>query len=510
MNNTTVIWRRLRTALFRLALAFGLVFSLIFTCGLSTNHVLARTGQPQEPREEIKPKPKPEPPDGTDPAKNAAINKKAKEDFDPKKPDAAAKGKNPPGASPAARVDLDRKKTSKGLNIRPLDGPTLPYNFWAARFDSQFELTEGLDPDGHVAFGGINQIQIPRGLLQQGLRLGPFHEINERFLSDVASLELADSLLWKNFVGPYRKKQFANTSVVTAARLEDGTEVLTVFDMPDSFEKGRLVGRVELLPRDTDNTKQVRRIVGERGQGGRVFFYGGDLHDIDLTTIAAEAGVELIRRTNDTRELLSLQQRLNTIASRHFDRQHTVVVNGLPASREAVARMGLFAGRVETWLDFRESINSITPPDVTTTSERDDFFRHLQQGDSDLLVLVAHSDGLYVYLGDSRISLKEISALPDRQERSIRPRLAVIVSCNAGKEDSPSVWRRILGRDFAPLGQLLVKKGFVDKVIAPDHVIHADEARETFSRALSGVTQSIFKGWNEWAVRFHPLLGMAS
>ncbi len=392
MNNSIENWLRLRIFLLRLALLFGLVFSLTCIYGPFTTHIVVRAGQPQE-RIEIKPKPKPAE-HGADPAITEENKKKAAEEFrkwnkgtlKPKKPDPWILTK------PSAKLIAPSKKYGKiGLN-EPL------------------------------VFDSFNHIQIPPRL--QGLDLTAVHKTNERFLSDVPMLDENRSFLrWyggleglfgkdppKLLSRPYLKQLFANTSVITAEKLADGTEVLTVFDMPGSFDAGHLVGRMEYLSRGTDNSEKVRKIVGEQGQGTRVFFYGNDLHNIDLTSIANDTGVEFVRRTNKAQDLVSVQQRFNTIATRGFDPQNAVIVNGLPASQEAVENMGLFAGTAETWLDFRESIDLTTPPNIRTTSRKDDFFHELQQGDSDLLVLVAHSDGLYVYLNGSRISLEANAA----------------------------------------------------------------------------------------------------
>ncbi len=473
MNNSIANWLRLRTFLLRLALSSGLMFLLTDVCGQLTTHVIAWAGQPQE-KEEVKPKPKPEAPPGTDPAEFEKNKKILEEGF---------------GLKPESKAPGDVKKLSIIVPPRKPGKVTL----------------EPLPP---TLISG-SQIQIPPGL--RGLDLRAVDRINDRFLLDIPELDRRHTSYFRPLpiVRASLKERFADTSVITAAKLADGTEVLTVIDMPGSFDSGSLAGRVEVLLKDTDNTNRVRKIVGERGQGARVFFYGDDLRSIDLTSIAKGTGVELIRRTNKTRNLFSVQERLNTIASRAFDPERTVIVNGLPASREAVENMGPFAGPAERWLDFRESIDSSTPPSVETTSVKDDFVRHLEQGDSDLLVVVAHSDGFYFYLNGSRMSLEEIGALPDRQKRSERPRLALIASCNAGKTNSPSMWRRILRRDYAPLAHLLLEKGFVDKVIAPDHDIGPAEALEAFRKALAGHTQSILH-WNEWAVRVRPLFGVPS
>jgi hypothetical protein len=499
MTKTTAAWLRLRNFLFRIPLAFGLVFSLIYLCGLPTDHAVARAGQ-IERVERIKPESERRGPVlETDRAKAEEI-RKAKEKFDTSNT-----------LSRETKLRKFLESFQPPVARRPAPGSI------------------NLDPPSLRRFDGFDQIKVHSAL--QGIDLTPVHDINARFLLDVPMLDSRkfpprnpmfdeiekvlsegrdNNYARTKSVVPGPKEQFANASIVTAAKLEDGTEVLTVFDMAGSFDAGRMVGRMEPLSKDTDNTARVRKIIGELGPGARVYFYGNELRNIDLTTIANEAGLELVRRANTTRDLLSVQQRLNTIASRDFDPERTVIVNGLPESEEAVASMGPFAGRAETWLKFRESIDANTRPDVRTSSKKGVLFRELQQGDSDLVVLVAHSDGLHIYLNNTRVSLEEIRNLPNRKHSSDRPRQAIIISCNAGKVSSPSVWRRIFRREYTPLGRLLVEKGFVDQVIAPDHQIDAAETLETFKKALSGATHLTFEHWNRIAVSFRPHYGVVS
>jgi hypothetical protein len=84
---------------------------------------------------------------------------------------------------------------------------------------------------------------------------------------------------------------------------------------------------------------------------------------------------------------------------------------------------------------------------ITTKRE---FFQELAQGESDLLILVAHSTGSQLYLNGKKTSIKELQELPARTHRAARPRLAILVSCDAGKpetENSGSWMTRLRGEE---------------------------------------------------------------
>ena len=108
---------------------------------------------------------------------------------------------------------------------------------------------------------------------------------------------------------------------------------------------------------------------------------------------------------------------------------------------------------------------------------------------------------MYLYLNGERMAVQDLKALPSRKTPSHRPRLAVLISCESGKPASKERgWYELFKRQTEPLAQILVEKGFVDKVIAPDHNIGADESLTVLHRALDGTRAgSIFKDWINWA-----------
>jgi len=55
---------------------------------------------------------------------------------------------------------------------------------------------------------------------------------------------------------------------------------------------------------------------------------------------------------------------------------------------------------------------------------------------------------------------------------------------------------------LSPLAQILVDKGYVDKVLAPNHKIDETEAVTVLRHFLEGgrTPQSLFKDWVSWAM----------
>lgn len=233
---------------------------------------------------------------------------------------------------------------------------------------------------------------------------------------------------------------------------------------------------------------------------------------MDLAALSNEFGHEIILRSPHVpHDLVDTEHRLQQIAERPFEEEHLTVFDGLPQSAAAVEAMGLLAGSPEDWLDFQknvdESLQGRAAHHVTTPEE---FVQELSQGQSDLLILIAHSTGSQLYLNGQKTSIKELQALPPRAKKSLRPRLAVLISCDAGKpggERSASLVSRLWGKKHSSLAQILIEKRFVDKVLAPDHKIDAEESLTVLRHALEGSrTQSIFKDWVPWAVKWLPAL----
>jgi hypothetical protein len=224
-----------------------------------------------------------------------------------------------------------------------------------------------------------------------------------------------------------------------------------------------------------------------------------------LPKICEDAGHQLILRSPENpRNLLETETRLQQLENRRFEADPLAIVDGLPQDAKAVRAMGLFAGDPEVWLDFHKKIEESSqarPARRITT--REEFLDELTHGDSHLLILVMHSTGFDLFLNGNKMSLEELKGMAPRQEKSSRPRVAVLIACDAGKTtstDTGTWWSRVTGPQAA-LAQILVDKGYVDLAIAPDHKIRAEESLTAFRRALEpNLIKSLLSKWYRFAV----------
>jgi hypothetical protein len=391
-----------------------------------------------------------------------------------------------------------------------------------------FLIVDDPSPAKRFALTDRNTIVMPVDTHFTGQDLTQFHQINNQFLRDVPHPTSAFPSL-RELARQYRQSveelsepeiQKSNALAITGVRLANGEEVLTIFSLSDLAQTGAVRGeaytasdpvltglRMRQMAEDSEGTALPPRTQPKTGleeglihalggtSGGRVYYYGDPLKKVDLAALCSDFGREVILRSlHSQHDLLETESRLQQIAERSLEKERLTIVNGLPESVAAVNAMGPLVGDPKVWLYFREKVDaSLRDRAARHITTQEEFFNELSQGESDLLILVAHSTGSQLYLNGQATSIKELQALPSRTEKPERPRLAVLISCDAGKTNGET---GLFGKKLPSLAQILIDKGFVDKVLAPDHKIGEDESLEVLRRALEGSrTQTIFKGW---------------
>jgi hypothetical protein len=341
-----------------------------------------------------------------------------------------------------------------------------------------------------------------------------FFQVNNRFLQDVdfSKAPGSEALGHRGTLSSIQTERFprlqrSNAIVITGAGLGDGKEILTVFDLSEAAQTGALRGDMYTV----DPAKKGRSIdellIRRLANNGpkRVYYYGDDLEQIDVSAICDRLEHEMLRRSPDVpRDLIRTENRLSQLANRNFQLDQLAIVDGLPQDREAAEAMGLFAGDWRDWSDFNTRVQQrLQGHAIRHVTGQDEFFHELQHGESDMLILIAHSTGKQLYLNGRKISFKKLQDLHPRETASARPRVAVLITCDAGKTKNVSLhqwWLELLRGPVWPLAQILIDKGFVDKVIAPDHKIRAEESLTVLQRALDGARpRSIFRNWVNWA-----------
>jgi hypothetical protein len=292
---------------------------------------------------------------------------------------------------------------------------------------------------------------------------------------------------------------------------KNGEEVIVIFEIP--FINGLpwrtdhgsyFVGRAHTISRDNTAALEALRVKLPAIQrvGGRVYYYGDQIKSIDIEGLAQSYGVDLVRRgPTIIKDFARTEKRLEEIENTGFKKKTTVLLNGIPKSQDEL-RGPLQLNSLAGWQESYQRVESIMQGrhhDRIETKQQ--FFRELQEGTSDVLLLVAHSDGKSIYFNNERVSADELNALPDRQNLGSRARLAILISCSTGSlSRGRGPW---LLKEPELIGEILVNKGFFDAVIAPDHEISVDEGLEALNDILRGresyAIRSTYKGWRKLA-----------
>jgi hypothetical protein len=372
----------------------------------------------------------------------------------------------------------------------------------SSRDERQWLVVEWADPTYPLSLiSAPNVITFPIISGITNLNLSRFRKVHESFLDDFdfdRKLSLARSK------EPPSNGVLTGSAIYTSVHNLDGSEIITRFVFTTAKQ---LIGDARLV--SANPRKEAEILAAELSQypkGTRVLFYGDDLKSVDLNRIADQAGIDPLRRNPTVRKSLrDTQFRLEQLTQRSIEDETTIFVNGLPADAAAVQAYGPFTAAVDAWLEARRAVESSTygmfPNRINSLKA---LIEEFQNGQNDVVYVVAHSDGPYLYVGPDRISLEQLGHLPKRDAGSrSRARVAVLAICNAGQISgaASSGLRNLFRKQAQSLSEVLVKLGYFDQVIAPDHPIEGPEAIAAIVAQVRGrpiaEIRTLFKTWNK-------------
>jgi hypothetical protein len=313
-----------------------------------------------------------------------------------------------------------------------------------------------------------------------------FMSINEKFLESLPPDQAAT--------------MGSKTLFVTTARAPNGEELLTFFTRT---KEGHWRGFARSVTHYKGVTAELQWHLG-RISGGRLYVYGDHLPSVDFNALADAAGVDTVRRAPEVaKNFVETHRRLNRLSERRMSKEKTTLVNGLPSTREELASAGLPAGGVNEWRAFRDVVEQrVAGRYGQRIAGKTAFIQELRSGTSDMILIVAHSDGPAIYIGRDRITLEELQRLPKRNNAGTRARLALLLSCDTGKLTPQQVG--VFRTKMSTLATILVEKNFVDEVVAPDHTIKRDETIAVLEGLLNGSSAAEvrrqYPGWQKLAV----------
>jgi hypothetical protein len=290
-------------------------------------------------------------------------------------------------------------------------------------------------------------------------------EVNKAFLTSLGS-DLVN------------EPKLHNARFITLTKTPSG-EFVTVFDVKDR-KFGALAVKLEApSPHGKKPNATMAEALYEALEPwlapiagkGRLYLIGDDLDRVDPTQLAQRFNCDVIRRSSRVlKSLKETETRLAELESRRLNAAKMIYVNGLPRTEAEAVASGYQRSQAKelqrTAADMDEiakrffnnpSLPSYLPADLQNVFTNDD---------SDVVLILAHSDRERIFFNGKPITIEQLNAFPDRIKPSARPRICVLLSCNSGNLQTTKGWW-LLRRNVDSLAELLVRKGYFDKVIAP-------------------------------------------
>jgi hypothetical protein len=234
----------------------------------------------------------------------------------------------------------------------------------------------------------------------------------------------------------------------------------------------------------------------------QVCWFGTEVQNSSIYRIASQYGIEIFRRSpNVETEIPALVPFAHPLGSHVFEPKSSVICNYIPNTKEAVEYSGFSTANVSDWNKFHQEIAEKATNDFRNkplTTEQ--FQQELIHGTSDVLLLVAHSNKLSVYVNDKKIEIEDIKTWEARQIKSNKPRIAILLSCYAG-EIAPisNSWHSFQSQRTS-LTEVFLQKKYFDIILSPDHQISKQETLEIMDEILRNPTvnvlRTLFTGWH--------------
>jgi len=280
-----------------------------------------------------------------------------------------------------------------------------------------------------------------------------------------------------------------------------GKEYVTAIFANDN----RLTGYTNLINDNQGDTHNMdggfiltADITAKRGEKriNRVVWYGDDLKKLDVTRKADSLKVPILRRLSYAeKKIPGIEVQENA----YFERSNAVVCNAVPSTKDQLRKTGYSLMGLAGWQTFHKRVNERLEGKFNhqiTTKEA--LKKSLVEGDENMLLIVAHSDGMAMYIGTELVTLEEMKAWPSRHNAFSQPRVGILMVCDAGNANLKRGW--LFKKRIESITEVMLNKGFLDIVIAPDHEINSNEtlfALDNFRNKYSvAELRQVFKGWH--------------
>lgn len=285
--------------------------------------------------------------------------------------------------------------------------------------------------------------------------------------------------------------RYANTSS-NVSRLENSTSAL--FAEVESMDEGSL-----LIHSDNGKEFFVLKRVGAQSvaYGTKDVNFVSNLIDSLPSGLAVVLSGKVAKPTLRTNRFLIWRSSTATLpigkavahakSARVF--KPKAVVNGVPKNAAEHKAQGLDATAFPAYLKLAKTVNDwaagLGKPSISSKAH---FLKLLSEGHEDFVLVVAHSDGVRIFIGNKEVTLAELEAMPSRNNAP--DRTIVLAVCSSGQMTATL-------SSLEGLGQLIIKKGFAKAVVAPANTITRPQVEavmkamgtnlEILLRALEGI-----------------------
>lgn len=222
---------------------------------------------------------------------------------------------------------------------------------------------------------------------------------------------------------------------------------------------------------------------------GRLYMIGDDLEQIDPVKLANRFNCEVLRRPARMQKgLIETESQLTQLTGRQLEPAKTEYVNGLPRNEFEAIFTGYQRNQVKGLLHASKEMDKLAKQFFKRQKLSPAPIQNLQEllvtGESDVVLIVAHSDKERIYINGTQVTIDEIKNYPNRFMPNHRPRIGILLSCYGGDLGIQKGW--FLKRNVDSLAEVLVLKGYFDKVVAPKGEITPNQVAKILKDYFSG------------------------
>lgn len=284
---------------------------------------------------------------------------------------------------------------------------------------------------------------------------------------------------------------------------EGGEEILVIlYRIEDKFAGFISKLRNESQEIDEKHLDSAFKKAKEKLNINQLCWYGENTDKIEIYKTADKYGLEVLRRSPyvDT-ELPIFISNSNPIQNQELTPSSCTAFNCIPTSKTDLIYAGFSPDNSAAWEKFKANIDeSIKDKFIIKSNSHQEFRDEVINGTNDVLLMVAHSDKISIYLGDKKIDIDEIKNWEDRQIQATKPRIAILLSCYSGEIAQQKTNWFFIQAQKESLSELLLKKKYFDYIVSPSHQISSDETLQVIQELLKNPSvknlRSLFNGWH--------------